>query len=168
MYSADPGFESGTIGSWELAWPSSAGTLEVKAAAAKDGNYGIHITANGTDNAGLVLNKFAAPQIVGAGQNRRFKFSYDVKFNSYAGTGKNRPSRLYFVANTWGLRVEKWHSEVQSGEWTHIEIEFDEVDWTSELDPGRLEIQFIAGQGAIDAYIDNLRLEEIARPTTPL
>lgn len=126
-------------------------------AAAKDGKYGMHITSDGEQHGGIAIASNLLPQDMGQGLGRKFKMSYDLKLNSFDTEG-NSAMRLYFIAQgSWPTRVEKWHQPATSSEWTHVEIEFDETDWTDVANPGRMDLYFISGT-VIDAYIDNLSL----------
>lgn len=133
------------------------------AEAAKDGNYGIHIVSDGEKHTGLTIGANLVNQIVGQGLGRKFKVSYDLKLNSFDTDG-NSAMRFYLVAQgSWPTRVEKWHKPATSSEWTHVEVEFDETDWTGAANPGRFDLYFINGT-PIDAYIDNLSLTEVIAP----
>ncbi|WP_158968932.1 Ig-like domain-containing protein [Paraglaciecola sp. L3A3] len=170
FYGLDPGFENGELGAWTRYWETpETSIVEVSTDAAKDGMYGLHINVDRTKHAGITLPDVKTPQVVGEGQNRNLKFSYDLRINNY--TGSAYPMRLYFVpAGAWADRIEKWHSPIITDqdnpnkyvnqEWVHVEVLFDEKDWSSIEAAGRMDLYFIGNNGGeVDAYMDNLSLE---------
>jgi hypothetical protein len=168
LYSLNSGFERGELGPWSNYWENPASsTLEVTEEAAKDGMYGLHIKADRTKHTGIALPPELAPQALGEGQNKLYRFSYDMRINNFDTAG-SPPMRLYFIAQgAWGDRIEKWHKPIVDGEWTRVEVLIDQKDWSAVTNPGRFDLYFIGNNGGeVDAYIDNLSLEEIER-TTP-
>jgi len=162
FFELNPGFESGEAFPWTNYWETTEGAaaISITEAAAKDGVYGVHFVSDGANHAGFTLPALNAPQALGEGQGRKFLFSYDVKLNNY--DGGDNPLRLYFSAEgAWGDRIEKWHNPINSVDWTHVEVEIDEKDWSAVENKGRFDLYFIKNNGPIDAYFDNFRLEPI-------
>lgn len=165
LFRANGGFESGTLGDWVHYWTTDAGfTLDVTEDAAKDGMYGVEFTSAGTSHSGVNLPssriKPSMPSDFADGtKSRKFIFSYDIKMNNYGVDRTVSPSFLRFIpVGGWPLRLEEWHSSITSSDWTHVEVEFDEPDWSSLVGDFHLDLYFIGGRGPIDAYIDNFSI----------
>ncbi|WP_198673631.1 Ig-like domain-containing protein [Algibacillus agarilyticus] len=157
FHSRNADFEKGELGLWSNYWENLPNSVSVTTAAAKDGMYGAHIVSDGTKHTGITFAADISPQIVGEGQGRKFKVSYDIKSNNYSGA--NQPFRFYFIAQgSWGTRIEKWHAPINSNDWQHVEIELDETDWSTTSNLGRFDFYSILGK-PIDVYVDNFKLE---------
>lgn len=161
----DPGFENGSLSPWTKQWqtPNSTTFDFTNPEAAKESNVGLHITT--TDDSapnGLVLPDTQLPQLFGEAQGRKFKLSFDLKVNNYAGN----PVAVKFLMvaqGNWSDRIEVARNDlVINDQWTRAELLFDEADWSAAASSGvnsRMELFFNTGTGPIDAFIDNISIE---------
>ncbi|AWB66023.1 hypothetical protein C2869_06030 [Saccharobesus litoralis] len=159
-------FETGVYSPWSTYWQTKASSqFDVKAEAAKDGNFGLHVQiSDDSSHNGLSLTKGVPPQVFGEGQGRKFRLTYDIKLNT--DVGSDVAMKFFMVArddstnkDVWSTRIEKGTSVGNNMNWQNISIDFDEVDWQGHL--ARFELYFVTGSGAIDAYIDNIRIEQV-------
>lgn len=146
-------FEDGTLGNWANWWEDANG-LTISTDAAKDGTYGVHWLSDGTNRTGISLSADNAPQEFGNGGSRKFRLTYDIKFNS------DLFARNFFIVPAlWGERIPKWHNQGVQGEWATVSIDFDETTFS---DGSNAYIQLTTeGKVAIDAYIDNIKIVEV-------
>ncbi|EWH08972.1 Beta-agarase [Catenovulum agarivorans DS-2] len=151
-------FESGEIAPWVPYWENNATTvLTVSNAAAKDGQFGLNIQADGNKNTGVTLAPDVFPQDLGLNQGKQYKISFEGRSN----TGGKAQGWIRAVAQGgWSSRIETWFE--LGTEWTHVEIIRSDVDWTVLANPARLDLYLLNNAGlGIDVDIDNVHIEEI-------
>ncbi|EWH09185.1 Beta-agarase [Catenovulum agarivorans DS-2] len=162
----NPDFETGSYVPWGTYWqtqPSSK--FDVTADAKKDGSYGLHVQiSDDSSHNGISLSKHDTPQVFGENQGRKFQLSFDIKLNSAVGSAVNMkffmvPRNDSTNKDEWVSRIEKGFAVTNTTEWQTIIVDFDEANWGEHL--ARLELYFVAGSGAINAYIDNVSIKEL-------
>lgn len=139
-----------------------ASSIEVTAAAAKDGGFGIRYTSNGLKHSGISLPKESTPQIFGEGAGRKFLLTYDIKINSHNNGGSGRAIYLAGIPHVWDDDefFTKWHQSADNSEWASMSVEFDETTWSTL---GRLDfykVKTVEGD-TVDVYIDNISIKQI-------